>query len=196
VETAAGLAAALRQTAQPAAPVQPRAILRPRWSIPLAVAAAIVAIAIWPRDPLRRLADPGTPPTFAPASVRSESDITGSADRGMAAYQRGDYAEAASLLAEAAGTDATPGLQFFLGISRLLSGDAPGAVDPLREVAHDDGSPYSAEAQLWLAKSWIRIGAVDSAFNVLERLADRPDSPALSAHAKALGDSLRQVRPR
>lgn len=195
VEHAAGITAALRSAAAGHVVRRPAGRWQ-RWAIPVAVAAGLATLALWPRDPLARLANPGPAPAFAPAAVRAETDAASESDLGMAAYQRRDYAQAAThLSAGTVGRDATPGLQFFLGVSRLLSDNPRGAVAALATAASSD-NPYAPDAQLWLAKAWLRLGAPDSATAALSVLARRSDSPQLSAHARALADSIREVRRR
>ena len=198
VESAAALATALRA---PVVEPDQRGHRTPwairRWSIPVAIAAGVVTIALWPRDPFARLKNPGPAPAFTPASIRAGGEVGGAADRGMAAYQRRDYREAAALLGEAAaGQNATSGLRFFLGVSRLLAGDAAGAIPSLQAAVSDDAGPYAPEAHLWLGRAWLRSGAPDSAVRVLEALTHRTDAPDLAAHGRALADSIREVRPR
>lgn len=196
VENAAVLAATMRESLQIKEQVRRRNVRR-RWYAPLAIAAGLMTFFLWPRDPLRQLANPGAPPVFAPVTVRAEGEVNGAADRGMAAYQRGDYREAASRLGEAASAgNATSGVRFFLGVSALLAGDASRSIQSLLGVVVDDASPYWPEAHLWLAKAWLRAGAPDSATRVLEKLAERTDVPGLSAHARALADSIREVHLR
>lgn len=191
VEYAAGITATLRGAVVKAP--QPRRW--PVWLIPAALAAGLV-ILFWPRDPLRRLADPGPAPTFSSALIRAEADDGEAAERGMTAYGAGDYRQATEHLTAAATMGSTPGLLFFLGVSRLLSGNAVDAVAALEMVARDAAGPYSAEAQLWLAKGLLRVGSVDSAQAILGALARRPDAGPLATHARALADSVTRVRPR
>jgi TolA-binding protein len=168
-----------------------------RLLVPLGVAAALALVLLQPaRDPLARLADPGPAPAFIPVPVRTAQIAPGVGDRGMRAYAAGNYRRAARMLDSAAAVDPTPATQFFLGVSLLKSGNEQEAAAALRDVVSDSVNPYAAEAALWLAKAWLRAGLPDSAEAVLRSLSRRPVDPGITAHARALTDSIREVRGR
>lgn len=174
----------------------PRAI-RPRhaaWALPLAAAAALL-IVVWPAaDPVRRLGRIDAVPAFEPLPVRADpGEASRLADAGMSAYVAGDYREAASRLAAAAGHAPGPGVHFFLGIARLRLDEPAAAADALRAALLPVGNAYAPEARFYLAKALLRSGRADSA---LVHLAAVPAGTALGAHAAALADSVRLlVRP-
>lgn len=191
VEQAAALSSALRSTRH--APGH-RGIPWPllRWIAPVVLAAGLAGVVLWPRNPFARLADPGPPPSFGAAIVRSGTG-EGAAGRGMGAYLARDYRATARLLASVPAAEAGPGVRFFLGVSLLLDGRAAAAVAPLAEAVGDGTTPYAAEASLWLAKAWLRLAQPDSALPVLRALGGRADFPVLSAHARALADSVAEA---
>ena len=191
VRTATMVRAELRQRAEP--PVRLRAL---RIVIPLGLAAALAVLLLRPeRDPLARLSDPGPAPEFTPLPVRA-AQVTRVGDRGMQAYAAGDYRRAAALLDSAAALDPTPATQFFLGVSQLKSSKAMEATASLGAVVRDSISPYADEAALWLAKAWLQAKLPDSAEAVLRSLGNRRADAGITAHAKALTDSIRELRRR
>ena len=192
VRTATAVRAALRNRVE--APTGLRAV---RLVLPLGLAAAVALVLLWPApDPMTRLADPGPAPTFTPVRVRAAQVSPSVGDLGMEAYAVGNYERAARLLDSAAIVDPTPATQFFLGVSLLKSGEAIKATVPLRFVVRDSVNPYSAEAVIWLAKSWLSAGLPDSAEDVLRSLGRTTPNDGIATHAKALIDSIKGARRR
>ena len=181
VREAAVIKSALRVDAIPR--VRRRRFL---YLLPIAAAAVLVGIMMTRGDELRKLGDVAHPPVFEGTPIRASAD--NSADLGMAAYSRGDYAEAAELLQQAPMEDHTPGLFFFLGVSQLLSDNADGAVVSLQRTANPPGNPYVDEARFYSAKAWLQMRRPDSA---LIRLRSIPEDAGLvHRHAVALIDSI------
>jgi hypothetical protein len=192
VRTAASIRSGLRHNA-----AVPTGLRGRRLIVPLGVAAALALVLFRPAgDPLARLADPGPAPAFIPVPVRTTQIAPGVGDRGMQAYAAGNYRRAARLLDSAAALDPTPATQFFLGVSQLKSGNAEDAAAALGAVVGDSVNPYAAEAALWLAKAWLRAGLPDSADAVLRSLGRRQVDTEIATHARALIDSIREVRRR
>ncbi|MEX2182229.1 MAG: hypothetical protein WD771_09325 [Gemmatimonadaceae bacterium] len=136
-----------------------------------------------------------TAPLFDPQPVRGGRPASATAaliDRGMEAYLRGDYARAAARLTEAAVEDSTPGVSFFLGASRLLTGDPARALPALEIAWSEIGGPFEVDARRLGAKAWLRLGRADSALAVLEP--PRRGSSAAFVPLRALADSIRGAR--
>ncbi|MGH7613709.1 MAG: tetratricopeptide repeat protein [Gemmatimonadales bacterium] len=160
------------------------------WSIPLAAAAGAAWLVIGRESPLARLGRIAQAPTFAGVTVRSDVDsLSLLTDRGIAAYQRGRYRDAARLLGAVPEQERTAGLRFYLGLASLLAGSPQNAARQLAAVSVD--SPYAAEAHLYRAKAWLRLGQADSA---LVELAAVPAGTSVAAHASALADSVKVLR--
>ena len=135
-----------------------------------------------------------TPPPFAGVPVRRGADVDSAralVDRGMAAYQDGDFAAAARLLGTGAGLDASPGVSFYLSVAQLANGDAVNALQSARRAGNPPDNPFAADAAVVGAKAWLRLGRFDSAVAELGR-APR-DGPG-SARAAALLDSIRGAK--
>jgi tetratricopeptide (TPR) repeat protein len=164
------------------------------WSVPLAAAAALVWL-VWPAsDPLRRLGRVDAVPTFEGLAVRADPDSAARlADRGMAAYAAGDFGEAARLLGSAAALDPSPAIRFFLGISRLRTGEPDSALAALALALEPPDNPYAGEARFYRAKAWLALGEADSA---LAQLAAVPAGAAVAPRAAGLADSVREVMAR
>src|SRR3989304_1764159 len=84
-------------------------------------------------------------------------------DQGMEAYRAGAFDRAAEFLAAAAAREPSPGIQFFLGIARLKTGNVGAGTSALITALEPPGNPYAAEARLYLAKAWLALGDADSA---------------------------------
>ena len=188
VRSGAAVAAAL--AAQPTHRALQRRTLW-RWAVPLAAAATLVIVMQRGGD-IEQLGGVSDAPSFEALPVRNAATAEAQlADSGFAAYARGDHARAAELLAQAT-REPDSGVAFFLGMSRLMSGDERGAIDALRTALHPAGNVYEAEAHFYLAKAWLRAGAADSALSHLGRI---PASDIrVGAHARALADSVRARR--
>lgn len=166
---------------------------RVRWALPLGLAAGLGLLLLWPRNPLRQLDDPGPAPTFVGEAIRATGQPAGATDRGMAAYQAGNYAAAAAALDSALAMEPTAGVRFFLAVSRFETGRFAEAATLLAVVSADSASPYAPEAMLWLAKAQLRLRQPQPAIVTLRALQRRAEVPALSRHAGALADSIEEV---
>lgn len=189
VREGAGIGAALRDDHVRARPARPR---RVTWVVPAVAAAAVLLVVAWPRDPLRSIAGVEAP-AFDGLPLRTSTDSAAMlADSGMDAYAQRDYENTARYLARAVTHRSTPGTQFFLGTSRLLTRDAAGALAPLALAMQPPGNPYSAEARYYRAKAWLQLGRADSA---LAQLHGDEASGAWQVRLTALADSIRARRP-
>jgi len=163
------------------------------WALPLAAAAVLT---VWIARPLGNglegLGRVGEPPALVLLPVRAGADsATLLADRGIEAYQRKEYQEAAEFLAAAAGSTSDPGLHFFLGMAQLLGGSADRAVASLEAALEPPGNPYVAEAHFYLAKAWLLRSHADSALAHLEAVPPRP--AGIRDRAQALADSILRI---
>jgi tetratricopeptide (TPR) repeat protein len=152
-----------------------------------AVAALVAFIMARPRSDLERLAQID-PPTFRGATIRAADSTTAAIDRGMAAYSRGEYAQAARDLRRS--NDSSPGVSLYLGAALLATDQVPDAIAVLRRAVETPFSPYADDARLLAAKAWLRAGRTDSAVATLRGV---KDAAPVAAHARALADSIRQL---
>lgn len=153
-------AAALRAAGLAATPVSRRRI----WPLAAAgaLAAALVAVLLLPRESAIQRLGRVDAPIFEGTPVRGVADSASLlAESAMRDYRSRRYRSAAQQLERAASLDPSAALSFYLGLSRLLSGDAEGALSPLRQASAD--VVYGAESELYLAKAWLRLEEVDSA---------------------------------
>jgi tetratricopeptide (TPR) repeat protein len=169
---------------------------RRRIFVPALSFATAAAIAMWLLLPfgngLEQMGRVDSVPSLVPLPVRASADsMVHLADRGMEAYQQGEYREAAELLGDAAAADSGPGLHFFLGIAQLMSESPREATASLMSALEPEGNPYTAEAHLYLAKAWLQMGRADSSLLHLAAVPTHPDE--IHAHAQALADSVRQI---
>lgn len=147
-------------------------------------------------DRVRPLGAVRQPPIYLGVPIRGTSTPADSLfDAAMQAYAEGDYATSAAGLdrALANGADSTPAL-FFLGASRLLTGQQAAAEDAFRRVVALGDTPYLPEAHYYLAKAFLQQGERDAALREL-RSAATGDS-AVAASAAALSDSLSRLLTR
>jgi hypothetical protein len=154
----------------------------------LAVAAVLVLAVVIRTGPDARDLGGVIPPPFIGAAARSTVPSGAFADAGMDAYRAGDHALAAELLGRAAASDSSPAVAFYLGVSRLVAGDATGALLALARPRGLDGSPYQDDARYFAAKAQIRLGHADSALAILRSIRGRDE-------ASALADSLEARKP-
>jgi TolA-binding protein len=121
-----------------------------------------------PLDPLIELAK-FDPPRYEPASLRgSRSQAAQAFQAGMALYREGAFTEAVPDLEKAAKLDdQDPGALFFLGICRLVKGDAAGGIEALKSVDAMGLTPYQEEARFYLAKGLLRQRDVPGAREAL-----------------------------
>lgn len=158
--------------------------------LPALAAAALLVVVARSDSELERLAAI-TPPPFTGAPSRSLEE-TREVDNGMQAYARRDFTRAAELLGRAAVTDSSPSVSFYLGVSRLATGDARGALQALAVPRSLLASPYRDDAAFFASKAHLRLGQVDSALAILRAIP--PNSPT-APPARALAESLMVRRP-
>ena len=119
------------------------------------------------------------PPQYVALTTRSELDKEAQAfDEAMVHYSAGHYRHAADglqALAERSPTAAH--VQFFLGISELMTGNVARARGALQRSAEAGVSPYSDEAHFYLAKAALRAGDLKTAAQELEIAVAREAGP-------------------
>jgi len=182
--------------------------------VPLAAAALIVVAVrqIGDRTPspaaVRPLADTGAaagrvaalqqlariePPEYVKLPTRTGADLREQTfDRGMEAYARADFQEAAATLERAQpprGRDAR--VDFFLGVSLAMIGETTRAAAALTS-ASERGSPYAGDARMILAKMDLAKGDTGAAIERLNAVVTEGGPRAADAHA--LVDQIRAVR--
>jgi predicted Zn-dependent protease len=179
--TAATEVAARPQDVSPAPPA-PVAPATPPAPAPMPSAAV---------DPKERLAKWAavTPPQYLALTTRSERDADAEAfDAAMVHYSAGRYRQAADGLHPlAARTPDAAHVQFFLGISQLMTGKLAEARGALQRSADTGVTPYSDEAHFYLAKAALRAGDLDAARRELTIAVDREAGP-LGQAARMLAD--------
>ena len=187
VRQGAAVRAALREPAAGS-----RTIPVAAWALPLAAAALALWLLFPTEGALEQLGQVGPMPAFDGLPIRTPEDSgVQLTDRGMSAYQAGDYRRAAGLLGDAFERDSSLAVGFFLGVTRLKTGEPSRAVESLAAARQPPENPYAAEASLYQAKAWLQLGQADSA---LASLASIPSSAgATYEHARALADSVRQA---
>lgn len=100
-------------------------------------------------------------------------------EKGLATYQRGDYALAAHDLAfitnsEDLNSDERLTATMYLGLSYLFSDDPTSASTELSKVVEAGNTPYITEAKWYLAWSYWKAGDTDKAKIGFEELANIP----------------------
>lgn len=110
-------------------------------------------------------------PRYTPGRLRSAGDeATATFREAMTRYERGDYAAAVSGLRAAAALDPeAPHIGFFLGISHLLMSQPDAAIAALRQTLALGDSPFTEDAQFFLAKAHLRKEDVAEARTHLQR---------------------------
>lgn len=154
-------------------------------------AAAVVVLSVQARRnaPLRAVSG-YAPPAFVGGGVRSAGDsVAARVDAAMIAYAAGDFRLAAARLSEAAASDSSPGVAFYLGAARLAAGDPRGAIVAFRRAEGPEGNPYAEDAVIGAAKAFLRLGQPDSALAAL-----RAPAAWRSPVVQALADSIREHR--
>ena len=112
----------------------------------------------------------------------------------MRAYARGDYQAAVSGLAAASKLDTeAPHIQFYLGISRLVSNQPSAAIDSLRRTIALGDSPFREDAHFYLAKAYLKTGNVDEAVKELKNALQLRGERA--AEAEQLLSQVRAITP-
>jgi tetratricopeptide (TPR) repeat protein len=130
------------------------------------------------------------PPRYQQGRLRGAADAaTAKFQTGMDQYQRNDFASARASLSDASKLDPEAAhIAFFLGITKLLTGQPNEAADDLRRTIALGDSPYREEAHFYLAKAHLKLGRVDDALAELERVVQLRGS--LETQARALRNQL------
>jgi TolA-binding protein len=183
-----------------------------RFAGPIVAMAAVVLVAVLVRPPASPPAAPPGPasvaapasPTFVipvePAAVKLTAGalirrsagqhgvFTDDAAPAFAAYRAGRYAEAAEAFASlSASYPASPEAAFYLGVSRLLTGDAPGATSALAAARRLNDPTFRDDVAWYLAAAEERGGDVGAARHELAALCQGQSAfaaPACDAAAK------------
>lgn len=189
---AAVLRAALRETEPSLAArvgARLRAALRPRVWVPVTVAAAaVLALIVLPgRDDLRRLAVL-EPAPYVQVDVRGAgSEAADLFAAAMVAYGESCWDAAAEGLDRALGVPdvgtwaGADQARLYLGVSRLLDGDAERALAPLRRASRSSQLPVAERARWYLAQVHLVLGDGPAARDVLDGLCDSPVFGAAAA---------------
>jgi TolA-binding protein len=138
-----------------------------------------------------------TPPQYVALTTRSgqdqsEDEDTRTFNEAMAHYSAGRHRRAADALQPLADrAPAAAHVQFFLGISELMSGNVARARGALQRTAESGVSPYADEAHFYLAKAALRAGDLTTGVRELQIAVEREAGPEGDA-AKLLAE-LRRV---
>jgi hypothetical protein len=121
-----------------------------------------------------------TPPPYVPLQTRGSSNNRAqSFAAAMTRYSAKDYAGAVEQLQPLA--EATPDaahVQFFLGISQLMSGKPAAAIESLDRAAASGTAPFADEAHFYLAKAALQTRDVARAERELKIAVEREAGPA------------------
>lgn len=160
------------------------------WALPSFAAVVLLLVWLWPSRPLL-IADLDPVPLVPPPSVRGLS-LGETWDRLQGSWGAGDMSTAARIL-ESAIRDhpERADLRFYLGVALLRSGDAPGAVDALRDADRLE-DPIPSEHTRWmLAAALERTNRVSEACEALRSVAEIGGTRASAAReivARACGN--------
>jgi uncharacterized protein HemY len=157
-----------------------------------ALAAAAVIVLVLSRDPFAELGRLDAAAPFQGMAVRAAAGPLLVIDSALAAYARADYHMAERQLARASTGNAEPGVQFFLGVSRLMLGRSSDALAPLVGALAPPENPYALEARFYLAKAFLQLGQPDSAAAHLRLVSG--DTSTLARQARALLVRIDQVQ--
>lgn len=161
----------------------------------LAAAAIVFVLARQSTDEraLARLGAIGAPPPYRGVEVRSPARADSLFGAAMRLYLEGRHEDAGRALrgARAAGADTVP-TSFFIGVTELLGGRPRGTINAMTTVLRFGSTPYEAEAHFFAAKAWLQLGRADSASAHLASASNA--RTAVAAHARALVDSIAEVR--
>lgn len=150
--------------------------LQPYWK-PLAVAASIgliIMLVIWnkPEDPTKLYAKNFEPyPNIFEPIVRGEDYVVNKRTRAFAAYESGDYQEAAILFNELLTEKEEPGVLLLLSNANLILGNTKEARNNLITLINDF-EEYDVQAKWYLGLSYMKEGDVKSAKLILQELSD------------------------
>jgi hypothetical protein len=121
-----------------------------------------------------------TPPPYVPLQTRgSANTLAQSFAAAMTRYSAKDYAGAVEQLQPLA--DASPDaahVQFFLGISQLMSGKPAAAIESLDRAAATGTAPFADEAHFYLAKAAMQTRDLTRAERELQIAVEREAGPA------------------
>jgi tetratricopeptide (TPR) repeat protein len=192
------LGAALRRTL----PRAEETVSGRRWiliGLPSLAAAAVAGLLLFgdrPDPALRALGGVSPAPVYLGVPIRlGEASVADSLfEAAMAAYGTERYAESVTGLRAAleAGVDRAPA-EFFLGAGLLMVGNPAEAAEALSRVVALGETPYLAEARFYRAKALLQLGRGSEA---LEELRQVPTNTIVGDHARALTDSIMEVRRR
>jgi TolA-binding protein len=136
-----------------------------------------------------------TPPRYVALTTRSAQDEDEDArtfNEAMTHYSAGRHRQAAEGLQTLADrAPAAAHVQFFLGISELMSGNVPRARGALQRSSESGVSPYADEAHFYLAKVALRAGDLTTGARELQIAVEREAGP--EGEAARLLAELRRV---
>lgn len=134
-----------------------------------------------------------TPPPYVPLQTRgSANTLAQSFAAAMTRYGAKDYAGAVEQLQPLA--DASPDaahVQFFLGISQVMSGKPAAAIESLDRAAATGTAPFADEAHFYLAKAAMQTRDLTRAERELRIAVEREAGPA--GEAAALLRDLKKI---
>jgi len=160
------------------------------WAAGVATVAVVVTLVVWLRPPAPELAPrapvvvappPSSPsltelarvepPPYIPATLRGAADrATQHFRAGMQHYAKEDFRGALPDLRAAAKLNPkAPEIQFFLGISYLISEQTDRAIAHLRATVALGESPYLEESYFYLAKAFLRKEDIEAAQDALQK---------------------------
>jgi hypothetical protein len=151
------------------------------------LAAAIVVVVLMRPTDQGRLGQIA-PPAYIGTAVRASPDsVVAAIDRAMQAYSAKDFRTAARLLAEAARSDSSAAVAFYLGVSLFQTGDTEGALRSFGRAQTPVSNPYAEDATIFAAKALVRLHRPDSAAALVQRaFAAGHSGDALRAFADSL----------
>jgi len=185
-----------------------RSLPRPLVRVAMALAAAAVLLIAFvlvggnddPQSMWREMAQLDPPPAIDQVLRGSDSQALDSplAERAFELYRAGDYRGASDLLARVLADAPENALAaFYLGVSRVQTGELEPAATALEKAAHS-GEGLLQERSLWyLANTHVALGDVAAARAVLQRLVALDGDYLLNAdELLARIDAANQAEPR
>ncbi len=158
-----------------------RRLLSPRVLAPAVVAAAAVLVLVLMPDggELNRIAVLEPAPYVQVDTRAAETEAATLFRDAMSHYLDARWGEAADLLDRALDAGDTDWHQaeqahLYLGVSRLLDGDAAAALAPLREAAGSSRLPIAERSRWYLAQAHLVAGDAEAAREALGALVDSP----------------------
>jgi hypothetical protein len=126
-----------------------------------------------------------TPPPYVPLQTRgSANTLAQSFAAAMTRYSAKDYAGAAEQLQPLAESSPDAAhVQFFLGISQLMSGKPAAAIESLDRAAATGTAPFADEAHFYLAKAAMQTRDLTRAERELQIAVEREAGPVGEAAA-------------